>query len=186
MPVLIPINAFIMVIGNYVIVEFSQRANAAYRYDLHSSPIGGTQHVFTMSQLKRRDLAKRMVHNTAQGLTWQQRFARELDLNSDAHSATSARSPNGRVTDRGADQGWRQRSTLHQPSPGPTRARVAAVSPSIDDVSRFAYRHGLRWDNHRERGGNVWVYTRDDDPQISSQLKAWSFIYKHNKGWWRE
>jgi hypothetical protein len=174
------INAFVMFIDDHVVVEFSQKGNAAYRYDRRSSPVDGAQHVFTVSQLKRADIGNQMRHIGARGLTWQQRFALALGLDAVTRSA--------RVSNQATapSRAWQQQSPLQPRISEATRATSQPAAPSIDDVSRLAFRHRLRWDNHRARGGNVWVYTSDEDPEISRQLKAWGFAYKPGKGWWRE
>ncbi|HEX5959519.1 MAG TPA: EH signature domain-containing protein, partial [Hyphomicrobiaceae bacterium] len=182
------INAFIMFIGKDVIVEFSQTANAAYRYDRHNAPVGRAERVFTVPQLKRKDIGTRMLHKGAHGLTWQQRFRRELGLGSDASPSPSHRSQYGAPADHVAAprQTWQHRAQSARPSSSPaTSPMPKTASPSLGDVAEFARKRSLKWENLRPRGGNVWVYAGGDDLAISRQLKAWGFAYKQGKGWWR-
>jgi hypothetical protein len=183
-------NAFIMFMGDAVIVEFSQRANAAFCYALRHAPVGPYDRAVTIAQLKRGDVATRMIHGRAGGLSWQENFARGLHLASRSQQVAVHWPPPSAAIDQVAAprQTWQHRTSSPRADSGPGKLPSRSptpTSPSLGDVAALARKHNVEWENLRPKGGRVWVYTWDDNPEIGRQLIAWGFAYRQGKGWWR-
>ena len=54
--------------------------------------------------------------------------------------------------------------------------------PGIDD---FIKGHGLKCQDHRPQGGQLWVLTGKASPLVNRQLIAWGFKFREDRGWWR-
>ncbi len=143
-------NAFIMCMGDIVVVEFSKKGNAAYLYRRRSDlPLRDGKQTISASRL-RREPGKQMRHDAG----WQDLFARELyarDLG-DQRSAFSAKQQTG--------------------------VRLA-------DITAFAFANAIALEDHRSKGGNLWLRIDDADPDIVRQLSQWGFNYRAGRGWWR-
>lgn len=71
-------NAFIMRMGDTIVVEFSQKGNAAYFYRATDLPLDDGVHTTSTTGLKRDHPGRQMRHAWARGLSWQQQFERVL------------------------------------------------------------------------------------------------------------
>lgn len=159
-------NAFIMCMGEVVVVEFSKKGNAAYRYSRSELLLDSSQRTIRISGLK-HDSTQRMLHAGARGLTWQERFARVLGPPSSARTARTTPVLGSRParTDPGR-HGQRRPSTLQE-------------------ISTFARHNGIAIEDHRTKGGNLWLRVDDADPAVVEHLAAWGFAYRPGRGWWR-
>ena len=54
------------------------------------------------------------------------------------------------------------------------------------ELEKFAENWKLKIEDHRLKGGALWVTADDRTSAVSYALKAWGFRYKTGKGWWRE
>jgi hypothetical protein len=52
-------------------------------------------------------------------------------------------------------------------------------------LESLAKAKGLAIKNLKDRNGNLWVQTGDDDLKLNKILLDWKFQYKRGKGWWR-
>jgi hypothetical protein len=179
-------NAFIMFMGNVVVVEFSQKGNAAYRYRRSDAPISDATRTIGISQLKCSPPGIRMLHMR----DWQRQFSRELGHSADVRRGT-AHPLLPAATQRPAGhraQTWLQQATAHHANSAPiasARPTNNGAPPSPADVAAFAQRHSLNWANQRPKGGNLWVLAEQADSEITRQLKVWGFAYRPGRGWWR-
>jgi hypothetical protein len=183
-------HAFIMFMGDDVVVEFSQNGNAAYRYRRTCAPVHDALRTATIRLLKNQDRGTRMLHKGAHGLTWQQRFAQALGFDQDWRPATTHRLSTGTARLGPVDRlAWREQPSVHNPGRGsgrPTSPTDADVHTLPGEVAAFARRHNLRLEDHRHDGGYLWVHGGDARPEISRQMKAWGFAYRPGRGWWRK
>ncbi|MEZ0219118.1 MAG: EH signature domain-containing protein [Tardiphaga sp.] len=85
-------NAFIMCMGDIVVVEFSKKGNAAYRYRRSDLPLQDGKQAISVSRLKREPPGKQMRHAGNNGYSWQELFARVLG---DQRAAFSAKPQTG-------------------------------------------------------------------------------------------
>jgi hypothetical protein len=171
-------NAFLMQIGEYLIVEFGLVGNACfvYRYDSLSDDIKRRlrsevyKAQIDIAYLKVSGHKPRLLHQGA----WERRFDNEIcplirswpPTRSSKTSALNTASPNRVVVVNKAT------------------ARSSHLDIPVFDkvISRF----GLQVNDLRSKGGCFWVLTDDRNPTICYQLKGFGFVYKQGKGWWRE
>lgn len=166
-------NAFIMCMGEVVVVEFSKKGNAAYRYSRSELPLDSSQRSIRITGLK-HDSTQRMLHAGARGFTWQERFARVLAPPSSVRTARSVVEP-ARTTPVRASR---------QASAGPGKHGEGHVS-TLQEISTFARFNGIAIEDHRTKGGNLWLRVDDADPAVVEHLAAWGFAYRPGRGWWR-
>ncbi|MDQ8698161.1 EH signature domain-containing protein [Hyphomicrobium sp. LHD-15] len=142
-------NAFIMCMGDIVVVEFSKKGNAAYRYRRSDLPLQDAKQAISVSRLKREPPGKQMRHAGNNGYSWQELFARVLG---DQRAAFSAKPQTG---------------------------------VALPDITDFAFANAIALEDHRSKGGNLWLRIDDADPDIVRQLSQWGFNYRAGRGWWR-
>jgi hypothetical protein len=172
-------NAFIMTIGDLVVVEFSGRANALYGYSRKAGlPFTLDRSVVTTkdgeNSLKssRHVLRLRHADHVHGWDTWEDlfegTFRRQFGVEPDAKPSSRPTRLTTRTqpADRPAVQGW--------------PARFDA-----DALNRLVRQHGLSVQDNSTRGGNLWVLARSFDATVDRTLKAWGFTFRPGKGWWR-
>ncbi|QYD69027.1 hypothetical protein KZJ38_01095 [Paraburkholderia edwinii] len=185
------IDAFIMQIGEYIIVEFSTTGNAAYVYDSATlqfdrySPTyhGGTE---DLRYGFRAGARCRIIHNAG----WQSSAAYELGrlgIRPD-DDAKQSRLP------RHVSVETRPEKTPPRSGPGgPTSAsptapsRVAAQAPfSMAALEAEVEQYiGAYIDDRRQAtGGRLWVEDPQQDMALGRQLRAWGFKWANSRSAW--
>jgi len=187
-------NAFVMTMGSLVAVEFGGMGNAFYGYDNRASlpfemskPVVTTKNV--RNSLKHDEptrilwmLHKDGIHGRAR---WEEMFEATLKQRFGIlpNTVQPVRVPppprNPPSSPRPA-----QTTTPEQPS----RSAGDSILPySRDTLVSFARARNLTIDDRtaNNRGGNLWVRTGQDDPQVNKVLQSWKFNYKLDKGWWK-
>jgi hypothetical protein len=173
-------NAFLMRIGQYLLVEFGAKGNAMYvfRWDLPGKSLletlnsGQSSASISIHKLKDTDNnIERMIHrdSTSTLQTWETNFdAKLVPL-----------------------IGWR-------PSNPPRRAAVVRrlqpttvqrVRPQIfspDTWISFARKHALRVEDNRKKAGALWVLGAEQSSIVAAQLEAWGFRRREPRGWFKE
>jgi hypothetical protein len=56
----------------------------------------------------------------------------------------------------------------------------------IQELQAFCLSQNLHFDDHRDKGGAIWVRASENNESASTVLKSVGFQYKLGKGWWRE
>jgi hypothetical protein len=172
-------NAFLMTMGNLIVVEFSGMGNALYGYDARKSiPYDTTAplklRVDAPNSLKQSQHIIKMSHQD--GIhgweAWEPMFEATLkkafDIKPDATPT--------RIT-RGA-----------APVPLPARQTEEYGPFSSAELTRFARENGLQVENKTQIGGNLWVRTRGADvatEAVQKQLALWGFNRRLGKGWFK-
>jgi hypothetical protein len=158
-------NAFIMCMGDTIVVEFSRKGNAAYRYPRGQIKLGRRNKI-DISEL-RQDTTFRLIHRNTRDGDWQDRF-------------------------RSALRQQRRRPERKMPSQpyysSVSEARVTRGQPNSDlsqDVANYAQKVGIAIEDHRGKGGSLWLRIDDADPDINRQLTSWGFRHRPGRGWWR-
>jgi hypothetical protein len=195
-------NAFIMCIGNFVVVEFGIKGNACFIFARDRLPFllaGGI--AGNRTALKHENFVERLLHNDGNFGTWERKFQGTL-----AHrmgvlpglqpirSEGPAQVPPTPAT--GLSHVVPTPTTM-QDVGATTRAPVAGLSARRDpappargpafsegELSRFCDSRRLRIEDLRDRNGNLWVLTDDTNGYVSSQLRSWGFAYRSGRGWW--
>jgi hypothetical protein len=152
-------NAFIMRIGDAVVVEFGATGNACFVFDAHTLPfrLDGQSVRGDTRGLKHPAHGERLLHGTALGQTWEERFDAVI-----------------------------YRAIQWTPIEPPRRLTHGRPPFSDVELQRLAAAHGLRIEDNPPRGGALWVRTDDANTTVSAVLRAWNFAYKRDKGWYRE
>jgi hypothetical protein len=183
-------NAFVMRIGEYLAVEFGAKGNAFYLFRWETIPSTLSQKLLSgkerssvsVHDLKNRKHIDRLIHRDSEsaGLTWEQKF-------DDVICPLIGQRPN---------EPARRFGNAPRVKPAKTAPkRVAASGMRVDGMSssfnmaalaRFALRNDIKIDDHRPKGGALWVRTDDQSITVVLALRRWGFDYKAGKGWWKE
>jgi hypothetical protein len=184
-------NAFVMTMGDLVLVEFSGSANALYGYrkgalpfDLSSS-VGISKNARNSLKTSTCEVWLRHADGIHGYDTWEEMF--EATLQQHFHlspmAATKRRAPSERPLRRQTPA--RSAAPVVDHSSPLTSAQAERVRYSPEDLARYAKGCGLTIEDNSGRGGNLWVRTTQWEVAQYRVLSAWGFKYKEGKGWWR-
>lgn len=176
------VDAFMMQIGSYLIIEFSKKPNACYVYQADQLPFepysrhydGGTT---DLAAGFREGCALRIVHR--EGWGWRaEEDLRQLGIVPDV--AAPRRVPVAGVAGNTMATTLTQRSTLPEPeapSAGPDLAKLNSV------LARF---RGASIDDRRKsaNGGRLWVEDPLQREQLGAELKAIGFKWANSRQAW--
>jgi hypothetical protein len=193
-------NAFIMRVGEHVIVEFGFKGNACYIFRRDDLPFELTGTLAGNSTaLKHPRNLERLLHHDGSWETWEQRFQRALSsrlriqpVRKDFPAAVPPTRTAGLNDVRRTPYFAPPHGSIRPAqSPASSRPRDDAppargVSFSERELSRLCGTRRLRIEDLRDRNGNLWVLTGDTDGYVSGQLRSWGFSFKAGKGWWRK
>lgn len=164
-------NAFLMKIGGYVFIEFGKQSNACHVFAADNLPFKPRQ----KSVLGTQDGLKNNYHPGHRAKLmhregWQWEFANYLSNYADA---VPGQAPG-------------RKASPARPSPSPRTTGVAQKNQGIDvaELRTFCAAHGLRVDDHRDKGGALWVTGSSFDEDTVTVLRQAGFMLKQGKGWW--
>lgn len=193
-------NAFIMCMGDYVVVEFGTKGNACFVFRRSQLPFALSGHVAgDATALKDARHVERLLHIDRSYQTWEKTFEATLAGLMSVRLTKDDKMPAG----VGVSSGRAVAPPAAPAQLGNTLAEVPVfvsrpgtdpdyTSPRVDlDYSRRSLERfcAVRHFNVRDLngiGGNLWVNTDDTDDHVSRQLRAWGFTHKQGKGWWRK
>jgi hypothetical protein len=170
-------NAFLMRINGYVFIEFGKQNNACHVFDADNLPftLGQKSVLGTQEGLKNTYHSghrEKLTHREG----WQWDFANFL--RSYAQADPGEKKPKAVAASS-------RRSTAAQ-----TRATTTPTNslPShqldIKGLRVFCDAHKLPIEDHRDKGGALWVRASETDPVASAVLKTAGFRFKKGRGWW--
>ena len=184
-------NAFIMCIGNYVIVEFGIKGNACFVFRRSALPFALSGNVAgDGSALKHPSHVERLVHNDRNYENWEGSFETILHRNLTVRPArddglpAGVGAPSGRTISSEATSAPRGTSAFEIPTLIPNRQVDSNYTRR--ELERFCAVRRFTVRDFTNMGGNLWVVTTDPDELVTRQLEAWGFTYKQDKGWWRK
>lgn len=152
-------NAFIMRMGDWLIVEFGITGNACYVYPLNPPPFVLQGKAVSLYKLKNRNLGEPHNH-IANG--WERNFDQAI-------CSKVGYQPQGVIPPRAVQH------------------TVNNDSHNLSYVEQYVKKFLLRTEDHRGSGGAFWVHTqKGDHPEVDRNLESWKFKYKQGRGWWRE
>lgn len=183
-------NAFIMCIGDYVVVEFGIKGNACFIFERDSLPFALEGSIAgNGAALKHESYVERLLHQDASFEKWEAKFQRALVSRMRVRpSVPQAGDPS--ISRMPVPGGGAPR--LVRPASSATGARPESQkmghreSFSMRALAQFCSARRLRTEDFRDRNGNLWVLTDDRDRSLNGQLRAWGFSFKAGKGWWRK
>lgn len=167
-------NAFIMHMGNLVIVEFSQKGNALYGYDAKRRLPFDTSRVLrlgtsSVNTLKDQNASQlRMTHSA---MDWEERVASEL--------AACGIQPNTAT------------QSIARPSPDPEAVVQEPEKDafpqqySLQALKQLTALRGLRIEDNTTKGGNLWVSGNVFSSDTQRLLIRWGFTRREGRGWWK-
>lgn len=165
-------NAFIMTLGNLVVVEFSNESNALYAYRKNSVPFD-YEHDLQM----RVDATNSLKHSAPNSLfklmhkdghvRWEEKFAERIAQ----HTGIRPRAY-GRASKASKPKQY-----------GNSKPRVK-MERWVLDTLRSEY--GIESRDLRSNGGNLWVLTDDSNSRVNEMLKSCNFAYRSGRGWWKK
>jgi hypothetical protein len=180
-------NAFLMHIGDYVVIEFGITGNAcfAYRYDDLPFRLRGCLHGKTLessidiADLKAAGYEARLLHLGS----WESKFDEAVcplvgfmpPVDSALRRSRGAAPAKNVQCITSANAYERSRQAFH-----PKR------SFNRPDFNKFTLRHALKVHDLARQGGCLWVRTDASDAEVCESLRGWGFAYLHGKGWWKE
>lgn len=178
------VDAFMMQVGAYLIIEFSRKPNACYVYKADELPFEPYARHYTgggedLAAGFRQPCAARIVHRDG----WEQRAAedlRRLGIRPDrpvqsAPVSRSAADASSRTAERSGSTGAASKS--RSPSDGwPDMTTLKTL------MSRF---RGASIDDRRSTsGGRLWVTDPLNRPQLDDELKALGFEWAASRNAW--
>jgi hypothetical protein len=157
-------NAFIMMIGNVIAVEFGVSGNACFIFKRGSLPFelrGEVSGSTASDGLKSPNNLERLTHvDTAYG-KWETQFAKAL-------------------RSHGASQNYQRQPRTQQ------RETPAPVLLSKRTLQQFCEANALAWRDKTDDGGNLKVKYPHKRGTVAHQLAAWGFTYSDQREfWWR-
>ena len=182
-----PNNAFLMRIGEHIVVEFGLSGNACFAYEYSKLTPDIKRRLGSEVYRAQMDIASLRVKGHEPRLLhmggWETRFDRVLCPLFGFRPPPRGGGPGERSgsVPRGVVVVNKPRSAISTAAPTRSKALFSRTEFEI-----FASRHRLVVEDFLKKGGSLWVRKDDSDERVSSGLRAFGFTYKPAKGWWRE
>jgi hypothetical protein len=174
-------NAFIMWLGDWVIVEFGMKGNACYIYKFPPFKFSSLGKI-SLNNLKNQGAGDRFIHRDAKTIAWEEKLDDKICPLIDYWPDRDKKMP-------------RSNTRVNQPSSGlpvprPTPHSVPITIFDEEEFWAIVEENGLTTNDDRSKGGALWVpgsrYFTQLPPDIEQKLETWGFKYKPGRGWWRE
>jgi hypothetical protein len=190
-------NAFIMCIGEHVIVEFGEKGNACFIFHKDRLPFALEGEVAGNSvALKHPRHVERLLHIDSGMGKWEDKFrttlANVVRVGKPLAPPQTPRAVNtGPAANRGEVISPTRTASQKSELPGmrePQRPYMTQPMPTVtmEELKEFCTSNRLRWADFRPKGGNLWVYTKQPAGAVAERLKGWGFRFKNTIGWWRQ
>lgn len=173
------VDAFMMQIGNYLIIEFSKKPNACYVYQANQLPFkpyarryeGGTA---DLAGGFIKGCALRIVHREGWGYRAEGEL-RQLGILPDSRSPHRVPSGGGAAT------------RMTDSTSALSRTETVSSSPDMTSLNALIRRfHGARIDDRRSNisGGRLWVEDSRQSALLASELKSLGFKWANARQAW--
>jgi len=161
-------NAFVMRIGEYLAVEFGAKGNAFFLFKWDSIDArlvatltsGKARAGVSLQSLK--SSRNRLIHRDSAGETWEEKFDEVI-------CPLVGRRP----VDPPKRAGTPRRGSARQ-----------GLTPT--GWNSFVRAHDLVVEDHRAKGGAMWVVGDYFPSGVANQLQAWGFKQRSPRGWFKE
>ncbi|WP_168226676.1 EH signature domain-containing protein [Rhodoferax sediminis] len=171
-------NAFVMRIGPLLVIEFGVTGNACYVFAASDFRTNLEAESFSIHALKQRAHATRLPHMSQ----WESRFDYELKrmLQSVPASKGVLQPAESNPATRHLVSGVLLKETLARQAGG------SFTQSHLDLVQQMCSQHGIDLEDHRPRGGALWVVIPDRKKRLafSALLDRYGFRYTEGKGFW--
>jgi hypothetical protein len=205
-------NAFVMRIGQLLVIEFGVTGNACYVFAAADFRTNLEKATFTINELKQRGLATRLSHIS----NWESRFDYELkkllqgvpmskgELRSHDTAFAPAHEGQTQVSRRGD---WKARHNVNltveklppnlftQQTPtgaAPTTDTTLTGSPKIlrrtftqsnfDTIRSMCVQKGIEWEDNRANKGAFWILIPDRDQRLAFSTFLERHGFRHAEG----
>jgi hypothetical protein len=160
-------NAFIMMMGKYIVVEFGSKGNACFVFDAQSRPFALKRTIAGDSTgLKHSGHKHRLLHMDSAETKWEHKFRQVLSGCGLNLAGVSSR-PNPHVRE-----------------PQPPKDNRSLTKRAFKE---FVERYTISWSDNTSVGGNLAVKHAYTIGAIADQLREWGFSYSEKRGfWWRK
>ena len=154
-------NAFIMKMGERLVVEFGATGNACYVYPAKPKPFLLEGASISCQDLKDKSLGTAHLHMDG-NTQWEQKFDRDIFSKNEYSSiATNKRTAKSRSTPKGPYD--------------------------FSHVKQYVAKFSIKTEDNRMLGGPFWVLTLiNKHPEVDKNLEDWGFKYKAPRGWWKQ
>jgi hypothetical protein len=167
-------NAFIMLMGEIVVVEFGLKGNACFFYKKEGLPFSLRYEVSGDGEgLRSPNHLERLIHKDSSFQTWEDKFEAALqarDIRTRARASPRSQAPRvaapdlQETSDAGSSNNFSRRA-----------------------LEAFVREHQLVVADNTDRGGNVWVISPAQSGPIANVLRSWGFSYSDKRqSWWRK
>lgn len=176
-------NAFILCLGDLIVVEFGSKGNACYVYSNTQLPfeLGKRQWVRADVELKSQSKGERFIHRDggSSGVSWEEKLD---DWLCPRLAWRPSEMPHNLTTKHTTNR------VYQSPNQHVIRRQAATQLPLFDESEfyKFTVRNNLTVRDLRIKGGALWVITHTTDQGISKMLTDFGFKYKYGRGWWKE
>ncbi len=169
------LNAIIMKIGDFLLVEFSHTGNAAYGYPQINPPFPLNSDAIVRDRLSEPAVA---VFREPHLGSWEDKYARilstELRIHADSQQrpilATTRPSPPPPPP-----------FIYRPPTPTPPPAKPTLDMAWLRDECR---RRSVGLNDHRDKKGALWVRHKEQSDAFGRELAARGFKFSSGNGWW--
>lgn len=166
-------NAFIMKMGEWLIVEFGVKGNACYVYPATQMPFSLRQTAISLHDLKDKNRGDSYRHADGHKL-WESNFDQaicpKIAYWPSKETSNTKQSINSLVG-----------------SSSPYRVPPSDQEFNEDELFDLAGEYSLQIEDHRSQGGALWVkIEKERNLKVDQWLQKWGFKYKQGRGWWRE
>jgi len=180
-------NAFVMRIGQLLVIEFGVTGNACYAFAAADFRTSLERNIFTISELKQKATATRLSHMSH----WEGRFDYELRrlLQSVPMSKGVLKAPASATAVQSTSQPTVKQSNSF--GPAVTSASDQTSSPQFtqemfNTVQLLCQQHRVEWENNLPKNGALWVLIPDRRRRVgfASLLDRYGFRYIEGRGFW--
>lgn len=200
-------NAFIMRIGDFIAVEFSDKSNAFYGYSLknplpfdltkpvRSGPVDGH------NSLKNNKRILHFIHqdNIHSFSSWEDRFENDLRnkfiypggkivinaIGNDYNLANENKAPSREKAQSNKSNFPVQKTyDLFDTKKIPVPRKNDSFS--ISNLRILSQQIDGTIKDNTDKGGALWISAKNFTAEANKTLKQWGFTYSDGKGWWRK
>ena len=197
-------NAFIMRMGDFVVVEFGIKGNACFLFKWNALPpqlaayLANPQEGSSVSihNLKVRKNEDRKVHNSSGGQSWEQRFDEWICPLLGSRPSEKPFKLSGAQERTVSPRESVAKPIVETPKSSAFDRIRKTAGLTVDSVPVFRFSesvfnnlvrsHDLQCEDNRHNSGALWVKEINLDTTVIQQLKRWGFRQKAGRGWWKE
>lgn len=174
-------NAFVMRIGEYLVVEFGVTGNACFVYewgyiDALTNASVGLPSVSRKELASQTDCHERLLHIDSVEGTWEQKFDGRICPIVGRWPNDRPKPPRPPKKSQSAPTARKSPKAHHAPK---------SQSPTEADLARFAKTFGYSIDDYRSNNGAVWLRSRETHFQATAQLTEWGFRKSSTGDWYK-